>query len=205
MKISDFLFADDAMVELRAADKEGLLRALAQHAASRLKAPHETFLAELMKREALGSTGLGGGVAIPHARFDVVMQPFAVLAKLKQPIDFNAIDDQPVDLVLLLLLPARSQGDQLGALACAARKLPAVFCVQNNQTALSTPARENSAVRVFADKGLGYGIPSVTVDGTDPEAIAAARDLRQANPSAMYEIRPVKLYRPGVAFPLTEA
>jgi 2-oxoisovalerate dehydrogenase E1 component len=58
--------------------------------------------------------------------------------------------------------------------ACAARKLPAVFCVQNNQTALSTPARENSAVRVFADKGLGYGIPSVTVDGTDPEAIAAA-------------------------------
>lgn len=58
--------------------------------------------------------------------------------------------------------------------ACAARKLPAVFCVQNNQTALSTPVRENSAVRVFADKGAGYGIPSITIDGTDPEAIAAA-------------------------------
>jgi 2-oxoisovalerate dehydrogenase E1 component len=58
--------------------------------------------------------------------------------------------------------------------ACAARKLPAVFCVQNNQTALSTPVRDNSAVRVFADKGPGYGIPSVTIDGTDPEAIAAA-------------------------------
>ncbi len=58
--------------------------------------------------------------------------------------------------------------------ACAARKLPAVFCVQNNQTALSTPVRENSAVRVFADKGLGYGIPAVTIDGTDPEGIAAA-------------------------------
>ncbi len=58
--------------------------------------------------------------------------------------------------------------------ACAARKLPAVFCVQNNQTALSTPVRDNSAVRVFADKGPGYGIPSITVDGTDPEAIAAA-------------------------------
>ncbi|MFP5246570.1 MAG: thiamine pyrophosphate-dependent enzyme, partial [Thermoanaerobaculia bacterium] len=58
--------------------------------------------------------------------------------------------------------------------ACAARKLPAVFCVQNNQTALSTPVRENSAVRVFADKGPGYGIPSITIDGTDPEAIAAA-------------------------------
>jgi 2-oxoisovalerate dehydrogenase E1 component len=58
--------------------------------------------------------------------------------------------------------------------ACAARKLPAVFCVQNNQTALSTPVRDNSAVRVFADKGLGYGIPSVTIDGTDPEGIAAS-------------------------------
>jgi len=57
--------------------------------------------------------------------------------------------------------------------ACAARKLPAVFCVQNNQTALSTPVRENSAARVFADKALGYGIPAVTIDGTDPDAIAA--------------------------------
>jgi 2-oxoisovalerate dehydrogenase E1 component len=58
--------------------------------------------------------------------------------------------------------------------ACAARKLPAVFCVQNNQTALSTPVRDNTALRVFADKGPGYGVPSITVDGTDPEAIAAA-------------------------------
>jgi 2-oxoisovalerate dehydrogenase E1 component len=58
--------------------------------------------------------------------------------------------------------------------ACAARKLPAVFCVQNNQTALSTPLSDQSAVRVFADKALGYGIPAITIDGTDPEAIAAA-------------------------------
>jgi len=58
--------------------------------------------------------------------------------------------------------------------ACAVRKLPAVFCVQNNQTALSTPIAEQSAVRVFADKAIGYGIPAITIDGTDPEAIAAA-------------------------------
>jgi 2-oxoisovalerate dehydrogenase E1 component len=56
---------------------------------------------------------------------------------------------------------------------CAARRLPAVFCVQNNQTALSTPVPDNSAARVFADKAAGYGIPGITVDGTDPEAIAA--------------------------------
>jgi len=58
--------------------------------------------------------------------------------------------------------------------ACAARKLPAIFCVQNNQTALSTPVSEQSSVRVFADKAAGYGVPAVTIDGTDPEAIAAA-------------------------------
>jgi len=58
--------------------------------------------------------------------------------------------------------------------ACAARKLPAVFCVQNNQTALSTPVRDNAALRVFADKGPAYGVPSITIDGTDPERIAAA-------------------------------
>lgn len=57
---------------------------------------------------------------------------------------------------------------------CAARKLPAVFCVQNNQTALSTPVGDQSAVRVFADKAQGYGIPGITIDGTDPDEIAAA-------------------------------
>jgi 2-oxoisovalerate dehydrogenase E1 component len=57
---------------------------------------------------------------------------------------------------------------------CAARKLPAVFCVENNQTALSTPVSEQSAARVFADKAVGYGIPGITIDGTDPDRIAAA-------------------------------
>src|SRR6185503_1754774 len=57
---------------------------------------------------------------------------------------------------------------------CAARKLPAIFCIENNQTALSTPVAEQSAVRVFADKAAGYGVPGVTIDGTDPDAIAAA-------------------------------
>ncbi len=57
---------------------------------------------------------------------------------------------------------------------CAVRRLPAIFCVQNNQTALSTPVSDQSAVRVFADKAAGYGIPGITIDGTDPDDIAAA-------------------------------
>ncbi|HEX2446291.1 MAG TPA: thiamine pyrophosphate-dependent enzyme [Vicinamibacterales bacterium] len=57
---------------------------------------------------------------------------------------------------------------------CAARRLPAIFCLENNQRALSTPLADQSAVRVFADKAAGYGIPGITIDGTDPEEIAAA-------------------------------
>ncbi len=57
---------------------------------------------------------------------------------------------------------------------CAARKLPAVFCIENNQTALSTPVREQSAARVFADKAAGYGVPGITIDGTDADQVAAA-------------------------------
>ena len=57
---------------------------------------------------------------------------------------------------------------------CAARRLPAVFCIENNQTALSTPVSEQSAVRVFADKAAGYGVPGITVDGTDADQVAAA-------------------------------
>jgi 2-oxoisovalerate dehydrogenase E1 component len=57
---------------------------------------------------------------------------------------------------------------------CAVGRLPAIFCIQNNQTALSTPVRDQSAVRVFADKAGGYGVPGITIDGTDPDAIAAA-------------------------------
>ena len=57
---------------------------------------------------------------------------------------------------------------------CATHRLPAVFCVQNNQTALSTPVVHQTAARVFADKAKGYGVPGITIDGTDPEAVAAA-------------------------------
>ncbi|HUP61050.1 MAG TPA: thiamine pyrophosphate-dependent enzyme [Thermoanaerobaculia bacterium] len=76
---------------------------------------------------------------------------------------------------------------------CAARKLPAVFCVQNNQTALSTPVHENSAARRFADKAVGYGIPGITIDGTDPEAIAstfawAAERARAGEGPALIEL-----------------
>ncbi|MGC2781804.1 MAG: PTS sugar transporter subunit IIA [Bradyrhizobium sp.] len=123
MTISDFLSPNDVMVDVRAPDKRQLLRELARKAAVALDLPAYQIAAELLKREELGSTGTGGGIAIPHARMQGVTKPFGILAKLRQPIDFDAIDGHPVDLVFVLLLPADPKGEQLGALACVARKL----------------------------------------------------------------------------------
>jgi len=123
MKISEFLSPAETLVNVRASDKEQLLQELARKAASKLKLSEGDIITELLKREGLGSTGMGNGVAIPHARFRTLEKPFGAIAKLKQPIDFEAIDGQPVDIVFLLLLPTSSEGEQLGALACVARKL----------------------------------------------------------------------------------
>jgi PTS system nitrogen regulatory IIA component len=123
MTISDFLSPASVFADFRAADKRQLLRDLAQVAAAALQMPAETIATELIKREDLGSTGVGGGIAIPHARFAALTKPFGILARLKKPIAFDAIDGEPVDLVFVLLLPAAPVGDQLGALAAVARKL----------------------------------------------------------------------------------
>ena len=123
MEISDFLSPGCAMVGVRASDKNRLLRDLAQRAATALGLSAEDVTAALLQREALGSTGTGGGVAIPHARLPGIKKPFGMLVRLDKAIDFAAIDDRKVDVVFLLLLPAEAQGDQLNALAAAARML----------------------------------------------------------------------------------
>jgi nitrogen PTS system EIIA component len=123
MKIKDFLAASDVAVDVRASDKASALRELAGRAAAALRLPVDVVTDEIQKRDELGSTGIGGGVSIPHARLRQVRKPFGTFVRLKNPIEYEAIDGQPVDLVFLLLLPASSQLDQLNALAAVARKL----------------------------------------------------------------------------------
>lgn len=123
MKISDFLSPTDVVTDVVAADKPQLLQELARKAGSALDVPPDHIVSELLKREELGSTGMGGGVAIPHARFAEVRKPYGMLVRLKKPIDFDAVDGKPVDTVFLLLLPQAPAGEQLSALACTARKL----------------------------------------------------------------------------------
>jgi PTS system nitrogen regulatory IIA component len=138
MNIKDFLAAADVAIDVRAADKASLLKELAGRAAAAINLPVEMVVSEIEKRDELGSTGIGRGVAIPHARLREVKKPLALLARLKSPIEFDAIDGEPVDLVFLLLLPAASQLDQLNCLAAVARRLRDTDVLGRMRSATST-------------------------------------------------------------------
>ena len=123
MNIPDFLAPSDVMINVVTADKQKLLQVLARKAGSVVGVVPDHLLAELRKREELGSTGVGGGVALPHARLHQVSKPTGMLLRLRKPIAFDAVDGEPVDIVFLLLLPENPEGEQLGALAAIARML----------------------------------------------------------------------------------
>jgi len=123
MEIKEFLAPSDVFIGIRALNKTQLLEDLCRRAASILKVEAEKISADILKREELGSTGMGSGVAIPHARIADVKKPFGLLARLKSAIEYDAIDRQPVDLVFLLLLPTAPAGEQLNTLALVARRL----------------------------------------------------------------------------------
>jgi nitrogen PTS system EIIA component len=121
MKISDFLSPADVILDVRASDKGRLLRELSAKAAVKTGLKEEDVLAQIAKREELGSTGVGNGVALPHSRIGGLKSPFGLLARLRQPLDFEAIDEQGVDIVFLLLLPEGVDNNALAAVARALR------------------------------------------------------------------------------------
>jgi PTS system nitrogen regulatory IIA component len=123
MQISDLLSPTDVMIDVRASNKRLLLQEFAAKAADSLGLHVDQIASCLLKREELGSTGIGRGVAIPHARLPDLQRPYGLLAKLKQGIEFDAIDGHAVDIVFVLLLPAGAENLQLAALALVARTL----------------------------------------------------------------------------------
>ena len=98
MKISDLLSPTDVMIDVRATSKRALLQEYGAKAATNLGLPVDQVAPLLLKREDLGSTGIGKGVAIPHVRLPDVQRPYGLLARLRQPIEFDAIDGQAVDI-----------------------------------------------------------------------------------------------------------
>ncbi|MDB5623025.1 MAG: transcriptional regulator [Devosia sp.] len=103
--------------------KHQLFEELAQRAAELTGLDSNDILEAITDREALGSTGLGNGIAIPHGKTAGIKKVTAVFARLDQPIEFDAVDDQPVDLIMMLLAPAGAGADHLKALSRVARLL----------------------------------------------------------------------------------
>jgi len=122
-ELSDILTVDRVDAGLTATNKKGLFQLLAMAASRRTDLPAKAIAAALAEREKLGSTGFGGGIAIPHAKMHGLDSVFGYFARLSSPVDFHSVDDLPVDLVFLILSPPDAGADHLKALASVSRVL----------------------------------------------------------------------------------
>ncbi|MCM8731162.1 PTS sugar transporter subunit IIA [Hephaestia sp. GCM10023244] len=120
---SDILSADAALAQVSAPTKKHLFQTLATAAGESYGVDPQAVAETLAEREKLGSTGFGGGVAIPHGRLDGLDRVVGVVVQLAQPIDYQAIDDLPVDLAFMLLSPPQAGAAHLKALARVSRGL----------------------------------------------------------------------------------
>ena len=123
MPLTDLITPNSVIAGLKVNSKKQLLQELAARAAELSGQGERTILEILQQREKLGSTGVGNGIAIPHGKLPKLDRLFGLFARLDRPIDFEALDDQPVDLVFLLLAPENAGADHLKALARVARLL----------------------------------------------------------------------------------
>ncbi|KAA5604963.1 PTS IIA-like nitrogen regulatory protein PtsN [Roseospira marina] len=123
MDISDLIAPEGVMVPLKVTSKKQALQAMARRAAEMTGLNERVVFDVLLERERLGTTGVGNGIAIPHGRLASVSSMHGVFARLARPINFDAIDDQPVDLIFLLLAPESAGADHLKALARVSRLL----------------------------------------------------------------------------------
>ncbi len=123
MALADLLQQDAIIPALKANSKKQLLQELAAKASKLTGLPEREIFDVILQRERLGSTGVGNGIAIPHGKLTSVKSIIGIFARLEAPVDFEALDDQPVDLVFLLLAPEGAGADHLKALSRIARVL----------------------------------------------------------------------------------
>ena len=119
----EFLRPEAVAPALRANRKKQVLQEISAHAARLTGLGEREVFETLLQRERLGSTGIGDGIAIPHGKLPHLDRLFGLMARLEKPIDFDAVDGEPVDIVFLLLAPAGAGADHLKALARVARVL----------------------------------------------------------------------------------
>ena len=123
MELVDILAPNGVVANSRATSKKQILQDLARKAAELTGAEERAIFDVLLERERLGTTGVGNGIAIPHGKLAGLKRLWGVFARLEKPVDFEAIDEQPVDLVFLLLAPEGAGADHLKALAKVSRLL----------------------------------------------------------------------------------
>ena len=121
--IIDLITPQSIIPNLHATSKKQVLQALSHRAAEITQEHERTIFEVLLARERLGTTGVGAGVAIPHGKLPGLDRIFGVCARLDSPVDFESVDDQPVDLLFLLLAPESAGADHLKALARVSRLL----------------------------------------------------------------------------------
>jgi PTS system nitrogen regulatory IIA component len=123
MELSDILSEGSVFFFSGISTKAQLLETIAEKAGTLLHQSPDLVLEALVNREALGSTGLGEGIAVPHGKLPGLPHVVGIFARLETPIEFEAIDDQPVDLVMVLLAPVGAGAEHLKALSRVARAL----------------------------------------------------------------------------------
>ena len=123
MNINDMLSADSFLLNFDGTSKKQVLNELTKLAEKKLKINPRNLLENLTKREKLGSTAVGNGVAIPHANLEHIVKCYVFVSTLSTGLDFNATDDQPVDIVFLLIAPDKNGSEHLQALALISRLL----------------------------------------------------------------------------------
>ncbi|HJS32511.1 MAG TPA: PTS IIA-like nitrogen regulatory protein PtsN [Alphaproteobacteria bacterium] len=123
MEISELIGPQSVIAHLRVTSKKQSLQELARKAAEVTGASERAIFDVLLERERLGTTGVGNGIAIPHGKLPGLQRLYGLFARLDKPIDFEAIDGQPVDLIFLLLAPDGAGADHLKALARVSRLL----------------------------------------------------------------------------------
>ncbi|MCB1521365.1 MAG: PTS IIA-like nitrogen regulatory protein PtsN [Hyphomicrobiaceae bacterium] len=121
MDLGDLLAPDGVIAPLKVKSKKQALQELAQRASTATGLEQREIFDTLLQRERLGSTGLGRGIAIPHVKFRSLKSIVCLFARLDAPIDFESHDNEPVDLIFLLLAPEHASGDHLKALARISR------------------------------------------------------------------------------------
>jgi len=123
LTMADLITPDQILDQANFNDKSSAIRQLAVHAGELAHVDSAIIEQALKAREALGSTGVGEGIAIPHARIEGLNGFFGLFARLAKPIDFASVDGKPIDLVFLLLIPLNAASQQVSALALISRRL----------------------------------------------------------------------------------